>query len=208
MKMRTHGPLKNYLLLIAAFFLIVCFSHNGFSHPHVFVDGEVTVVFDDKGLAGFRQRWIFDEMFSNTIISSYDKDKNHILDIDEIGKIKKGAFNNLSHYGYFSHVLIDGKKFDVKYVAEFLAAVHNNRLIYTFFVPCHVSAVAQYKNIIFALFDKEYYTDLTLAHDAVSFEGNSHFVVKHEIKRIEKFSFYYGQIIPEGVSIKFKTKNE
>ena len=31
---------------------------------------------------------------------------------------------------------------------------------------------------------------------------------REEVKRIEEFSFYYGQIIPDGVSIRFKCKHE
>jgi ABC-type uncharacterized transport system substrate-binding protein len=198
---------KTRLFLVAAL-IFVCLSHNGFSHPHVFVDAELTIVFDDRGLAGFRQRWIFDEMFSNTLLSNFDKNNDHILDVGEVGEIKKGGFGNLRNYGYFTHILIDGKIFDVKYVTKFLAEVHDNRLIYTFFVPCHVAAGDQFKHVTVSLFDETYYTDVALLYDSLSCEGNSKFVVAYEIKRIKEFSFYYGQIIPNGVSIKFKSNND
>jgi len=199
--------MKTRLFLFAAL-IFVCFSHNGFAHPHVFVDVELTIVFDERGLAGFRQRWVFDEMFSSTMLSNFDKNKDHVLDVHEIGEIKKGGFDNLRNYAYFTHIVIDGTIFEVKYVTEFSAEIHDNRLLYTFFVPCHVVAGDQFKQVTFSVFDKTYYTDVALVPDSLSCEGGSAFVVAYDIKRIKEFSFYYGQIIPEGVSIQFKRNND
>jgi ABC-type uncharacterized transport system substrate-binding protein len=198
---------KTRLFLVAAL-IFVCLSNNGFSHPHVFVDAELTIVFDDRGLAGFRQRWLFDEMFSSTMLSSFDKDNDHMLNVHEVGEIKKRAFSNLRNYGYFTHVLIDGNIFNVNYVTKFSAEVHDNRLLYTFFVPCHVIASDQFKHVIVSVFDETYYTDVALLYDSLSCEGNSTFVVEYKIVRIKEFSFYYGQIIPDGVSIQFKRNND
>jgi ABC-type uncharacterized transport system substrate-binding protein len=195
------------LFLVAAL-IFVCLSSDGISHPHVFVDAELTIVFDGQGLAGFRQRWVFDEMFSGTMLSNFDKNKDHVLDVDEIGEIKKGGFNNLRNYGYFTHILIDGDIFEVTYVTEFSAEVHDNRLMYTFFVPCHVVAGDRFKHVIVSVFDETYYTDVALLPDSLSCEGGSPFVVAYEIKRIKEFSYYYSQIIPDGISIQFKRNNE
>ncbi len=199
--------MKTRLFLVVAI-IVVCFSHTGFSHPHVFVDAELTIVFDEKGLAGFRQRWVFDEMFSSTMLTNFDKNKDHVLDVHEIGEIKKGAFNNLRNYGYFTHILIDGNIFDVNYVTEFSAGIHDNRLLYTFFIPCHVVAGDQVKQVTVSVFDETYYTDVALVPDSLSCERGSAFVVAYDIKRIKEFSFYYGQIIPDGVTIKFKRNND
>jgi ABC-type uncharacterized transport system substrate-binding protein len=195
------------LFLVAAF-IFACLSSDAISHPHVFVDAELTIVFDGQGLAGFRQRWVFDEMFSSTMLSNFDKNNDHSLDVHEVEEIKKGGFSNLRNYGYFTHILIDGKTFDVNYVTEFSAEAHNNRLLYTFFVPCHVAASEQFKHVTVSLFDETYYTDVALLSDSLSCENDSTFVVTYEIKRIKEFSFYYGQVIPDGVSIQFKRNHE
>jgi ABC-type uncharacterized transport system substrate-binding protein len=199
--------MKTRLFLVAAF-SFVCLSSDGISHPHVFVDAELIIVFDSQGLAGFRQRWLFDEMFSGTMLSNFDKDRDQILDAGEIGEIKKGGFSNLRNYGYFTHILIDGDIFEVQYVTDFSAEIADNKLIYTFFVPCHVAASEQFKHVTVSLFDETYYTDVALVHDSLSCEGDSIFVVAYEVKRIKEFSFYYGQVIPDGVSIQFKRNNE
>jgi ABC-type uncharacterized transport system substrate-binding protein len=198
---------KTPLFLFFAF-IFVCFSNVGFSHPHVFVDAELTIVFDGKGVAGFRQRWVFDEMFSSTMLSNFEKNKNQILDGGEIEEIKKGGFSNLRNYGYFTHIVIDGNIFEVTYVTDFSAEADDNKLIYTFFVPCHVAASDHVKRITVSVFDETYYTDIVLLHDSLSCEGGDTFEMTYEIKRIKEFSYYYGQIVPDGVSIQFKRNNE
>lgn len=198
--------MKTHLIFFVILFSL-CLSDSAISHPHVFVDVELTVVFDDKGLTGFRQCWIFDEMFSSSILTDFDKDSDNILDVHEIEDMKKGAFDNLRNYEYFTHVLIDGRTFRVQYVTGFSAKVQGNRLIYTFFVPCHVTAVSQSKHIVVSLFDKTYYTDVALLTDLVSFEGESNFVVEYRIQKIREFSFYYGQVVPEGIFLTFRTKS-
>jgi ABC-type uncharacterized transport system substrate-binding protein len=195
-------------LFLVAVLIFACLSSDAISHPHVFVDAELTIVFDGQGLAGFRQRWVFDEIFSSTMLSNFDKNNDHSLDAHEVGEIKKGGFSNLRNYGYFTHILIDGKTFDVNYVTEFSAEAHDNRLLYTFFVPCHVAASEQFKQVTISLFDETYYTDVALLHDSLLCEGDSIFIVAYEVKQIEEFSFYYGQVIPDGVSIRFKRNHE
>jgi ABC-type uncharacterized transport system substrate-binding protein len=205
-KVFIYPIVKTCLFFIAAL-IFVCLSHRGFSHPHVFVDAELTIVFDEKGLAGFRQRWLFDEMFSSTMLSNFDKNEDHVLDAHEIGEIKKGGFGNLRNYGYFTHILIDGDIFEVTYVMEFSAEVHDNRLLYTFFVPCHVIAGDQFTHVTISVFDETYYTDVALLPESLSCEGGSTFVVTYEITRVKEFSYYYGQMTPDGVSIQFKRNN-
>ena len=199
--------IKARLYLVAAL-IFLCLSSDGISHPHVFVDAELTIVFDEQGLAGFRQRWLFDEMFSSTMLSNFDTNNDHSLDVHEVGEIKKGGFSNLRNYGYFTHIVIDGKTFDVNYVTDFSAEVHDHRLLYTFFVPCHVAASEQFKHVTISLFDETYYTDVALLFESLSYEGDNIFVVSYEVKRIKEFSYYYGQVIPDGVSIQFKRNHD
>ena len=62
------------------------------AHPHVYVDARVDVVFDDKGLAGFKVIWVFDEMFSNMIAYDFDTNGNGRFDAGEVEGVRKGVF--------------------------------------------------------------------------------------------------------------------
>ncbi len=85
------------------------------AHPHVFVDNQIEIAFDTKGLAGISVQWTFDEMFSAGIIFDYD-DGDGVFSSREIALIKEECFSNLKEYGFFFDILIDGKPFPVVFV--------------------------------------------------------------------------------------------
>jgi ABC-type uncharacterized transport system substrate-binding protein len=58
----------------------------------------------------------------------------------------------------FTFVKIDGRPFAVKFVKDFNAILKDNRLVYEFFIPCHVTAVDTPKKLTIATYDPFYYT--------------------------------------------------
>jgi len=178
-----------------------------FAHPHVFIDNTVTIVFDHSGLTGIRVKWVFGEMFSSMIIHDYDTNKDSTFSHDEIEKIKNGAFSNLESYNYFTYLKINGEKFIVKYVKEFSADLNSNKVVYNFFIPCHVSATSSYKEIKLSMYDSTYYTDIMLANqNPVSFVNTSLIEYRYEIQDNTKKAFYYGQVFPQEIILTFKKK--
>jgi ABC-type uncharacterized transport system substrate-binding protein len=134
-----------------------------YAHPHVFIVQRINLVFDDQGLAGFKMRWGFDEMFSSMIAGDYDRNRNGRFESEEVQTVKKIAFNYIANYNYFTFIKIDGKPFEVKYIKDFVAILENNKLIYEFLVPCHVAAIDRFKEIIVATYDPSYYTAIFFA---------------------------------------------
>ena len=178
-----------------------------FAHPHVFIDNTVTIVFDHSGLTGIRVKWVFDEMFSSMIIHDYDTNKDGTFSHDEIEKIKNGAFSNLGSYHYFTYLKINGEEFIVKYVKDFSADLNSNKVVYNFFIPCHVSATSSYKEIKLSMYDSTYYTDIMLANqNPVSFVNTSLIEYRYEIQDNTKKAFYYGQVFPQEIILTFKKK--
>jgi ABC-type uncharacterized transport system substrate-binding protein len=174
----------------------------------VFVVQRIEVVFDDKGLAGFRIEWKFDEMFSSMIVGDYDKNQNNYLEPDEIAVIKEKAFSYVSNYSYFTFVRIDGKAFQVKYVKDFSAKIANNKLTYEFLVPCHVSAINRFKQVIIATYDPSYYTAIFFAKKHPAALANADlFEVKTAIKEDKETSIYYDMVHPWGLFLDFR-KNQ
>jgi len=191
-----------YGLCAFFFFPALCLAH-----PHVFVDCTLTLVFDTNGLSGIKEQWVFDEMFSSTILQDFDKDKNSLLDSQEIADIKKGAFLNLKNFNYFNHIIINGGNFSVKFVTDFFAEVRENHLIYTFFIPCHIKANPHFKTIRLAVYDETYYTDIAVTPELPSIEGGKDlFFVQCSTVPAHDLTFYYGQIVPEAIFLKFKNK--
>ena len=182
-------------------------GRNLYAHPHVFIVQRVNIEFDDQGLAGFKMRWSFDAMFSSMIIGDYDRNKNGQLESEEVQTIKEKAFNYISNFNYFTFIKIDGKSFEVKYVKGFEAILENNKLIYEFFVPCHVAAIGPFKEIIVAIYDPSYYTAIFFAKNRpASMSFSESYDVKTAIRKDETTLIYYDTINPWALFIEFRLK--
>jgi len=177
-------------------------------HPHVFIYNSIKVVFNEKGLAGFKVKWVFDEMFSNMIIHDFDRNRNGHLEPSEIRDIKNGAFSNLQHFGYFTHVKINGKVFKVTFFKDFSAKIKDNALIYQFFVPCHVSAISSFKEVRISIYDISFYCSVFLTKNPVDFENAPTYELHHRITKNKKEAYYYGQVYPEEIIVRFRRKTD
>jgi ABC-type uncharacterized transport system substrate-binding protein len=208
-KTKRRATIKRSLtiLVMILFSLFGLLCDSALSHPHVFVVQRIEIVFDDKGLAGFKILWRFDEMFSSMIVGDYDKNQNRSLEPDEIKAIKKGAFSYLSNYHYFTFVKIDGQPFEVKFVTDFWAEVKENKLIYRFFVPCHVAARSSHRHIVAANYDPSYYTAIFYAEDRpAALKNAGAFDVGTAIRQDASTSIYYGMVNPWALFLDFRKK--
>lgn len=177
-------------------------------HAHVWIHGGVIVHFDEKGMAGFKQEWVFDEMFSSMIIHDFDRNRNGRFEPEEVKEVYKGAFSNLKNFDYFTHVKINGKVFRVKFVKDFNAKIVKQRMVYHFFVPCHIKATSSFKKIQIAVYDESFYTSMTLLKDQVLFKNDDNYEHHHTIELNEDEPYYYGQVYPEEIVLRFRKKDE
>jgi ABC-type uncharacterized transport system substrate-binding protein len=194
-------------LALAAFLAFVS-ADVCYSHPHVFIQNSLRIVFDQQGLAGVRVKWVFDEFFSSMIADEFDKDHNNELEKSEIIAIENGAFANLIKFNYFSFIRINGKAFTVEYVRDFSASLAGGNLIYSFVIPCHVKATTAFKEFVISQYDPTYYTRVAFAKDRpVSLEEASAFEASYRVSKNMKEAYYYGQVHPVEVILKFKRRH-
>lgn len=128
------------------------------AHPHAFVEAVLHVVFDDDGLAGFRQRWVIDEMTTVAVLETIRENGDGVLDEAEREAIKRDSFGSIKQFGYFTHVVIGDRSFEPDWATDFHAELVDGRFVYTFFIPCHVKASEAEKVVKVALYDPSFYT--------------------------------------------------
>ena len=116
----------NKLIIIFFFFL----SSFTFAHPHVFINADITVCYDEEGISKLKMKYTFDKMFSNDLLQMFDKNKNKKLDASEVLQVKAKAFSNLVKYDYFVHIQHNGAKVNSKNVSNFTAKVEDNVVVY------------------------------------------------------------------------------
>lgn len=137
----------------------------GRSHPHAFVECTFSFVFDDQGLAGFRQQWTLDEMTTLSILDVVDKDRNAALRKQEVAEIETLFKEGFREFHYYNHALINGDPFKARWVTDFSAALEQGVLVYQFFVPCHVTADTRSKKVKAAVYDETFYTFVAYAQE-------------------------------------------
>ncbi len=209
MNMNRTGRQKIKIWMVSSICLVLLlvFSNTSFSHPHVFMTQQITSVFDDRGVAGFKIRWAFGDMFSSMITDDYDKNKNGFLEKEEAAVVKEEAFSYISEYNYFIFIKIDGKPFEVKFIKDFSAVLNNGELIYTFFVPCHVTAIPRFKQIIVTTYDPTYYSAILFKKKSPAvLENNELFEVTATVKEDMSTSIYFDMVNPWALFLDFRTK--
>ena len=208
--LRVFFYIKRPLALIPAlvFLLIIGITATVSGHAHVWIHGAVIIKFDEQGMSGFRHEWVMDEMFSTMLIHDHDKNMNKKLEPDEVKDLYENAFTNLENFEYFTHIKINGKPFSVKYVKDFNAKIVKDSIVYQFFIPCHVKADKEDKEVRIAIYDESFYTNITIVKDQVFLENDSGYDCRYEIIKNKDDAFYYGQVYPEEIVLRFRKKYE
>lgn len=177
------------------------------AHPHVFIAQETKIVFNEKGLAGFKIHWTFDEMFSVMIGEDFDQDKDGRLNKKEVAIIKEKAFGYIAPYNYYIQIKIEGKPFTVKFIKDFNATLNNEKLSYEFFIPCHVTAIKNPKNIVISPYDPEYYSAIYFPdREHLSMENSNAFSIETKVERDMSTLIYYKTVNPLAIFLKFRLK--
>ena len=78
---------------------------------------------------------------------------------------------------------------------------------YNFLIQYHVKSEVFYKEIEIAFYDKTYFVQVLLKNEIpVTFRDTNNIDFTYEIFDDEKNAYYYGQIFPETILLKFKGK--
>jgi ABC-type uncharacterized transport system substrate-binding protein len=177
------------------------------AHPHIFIVQRLNVVFDEKGMAGIRVWWKFDDMFASMVAEDHDINRNGKLENNEIQNVKEKAFSFISKDSYFTFIKINDKPFRVKFIRDFNAVLENNKLVYEFLIPCHVTATQQPKKVTVASYDPSYYTAIFFTENrSVSLTAAESYEVKASLKQDPDTAIYFDMIHPWALFMEFRQK--
>ena len=114
-------------IIFVALLILLLMPDQGRCHPHVFVDVSLTFLLDDTGLSGVRERWLFDDIFTQAILSDLELDATTLPTTLGQEKIHDGAFAYLVNFNYFNLIESDGKRIPIKTTQEFKAWLEDGR---------------------------------------------------------------------------------
>jgi len=178
------------------------------AHPHLFIEQQLEIVFDEQGLSGIRVRWKFDDMFSSMVIQDYDVNRNGRFEPSEVRVIENKAFSLVSEYGYFTFIKIDNVPFPIRSIRHFNAGIENHQVIYEFFIPCRVEAAPTMKKVSVASYDPTYYTAIMFSDEnPVVLRGADGFDVKTSVREDPDTKIYFDMIHPWTLFMEFRKKS-
>jgi ABC-type uncharacterized transport system substrate-binding protein len=172
------------------------------AHPHVFIDNRVTFLFNGKKLVGFRENWLFDDVFSDQLMQDYDADGDGKIGRAESEKLGKDTLPNLAQFHYFTYIWVDNKPLPKITPTDFHASAKDKLVTFDFLVtlpqPVEPSALALEVN------DREYFVEVLLAKDhAVGFRDSAGQELTNctaSVAKDEKNAYYGGFVFPQRIT--------
>jgi ABC-type uncharacterized transport system substrate-binding protein len=154
------------LLLLAACLPLVLAPLPASAHPHVFVSVQTEVVYDEaKNLAGFKQKWTFDELYSSFAVQGLDKDGDGKYTREELQPLADVNVQSLSEFGYFTFPKLAGQKLEIQQPKDAWVEVNSDGTVTLRFTSMLVKPVsaAEMKAFSFAIYDPTVYVSFTFA---------------------------------------------
>ena len=130
------------------------------AHPHVWVDVRAELTVAGGYIEGVWAEWTFDDAFSELILADNDPGGTGVIDTRTNASIKKGYFDNLRGYGYFSHFGLGSRTLEVPAPQKFQASVTpDHKVRYRFFLPLGVRLDAK-TTFAVSFYDDSFFTDM------------------------------------------------
>ncbi len=141
------------------------------AHPHVWIDSRVEVEVSENRIEAVRANWSFDPMFTEMIALDYGRGQSGEYSDSEIESIRRGAFENLRHYEYFTHIELNGRSVTVDSVERFSARLNSDSFLeYSFEVPLGVP-IEDGTTLKVSMYDETFFTDIAYRDDYAGVYG-------------------------------------
>jgi len=172
------------------------------AHPHVFIDNRVTFILASREITGFRENWLFDEVFSDQLLQQFDSDQDGAFSPAESRQLAATTLPSLANFHYFTYAWVDGKDLGRLEPSDFHASAKKGVVTFDFLVklPKPVDPVRQ--SLALEINDRSYYVEVLLAKQgAIAFEGQGSLACGASVTKDVKNAYYAGFVFPQRVAV-------
>ena len=145
---------------IAAGFMLALFSGRAAAHPHVLVDAQTEVVFDDSGaITAIRHIWQFDDAFAAYAVQGLDTNNDGQLTRSELVPLAQTNVNSLANYDFFTWLDFDGEAQSFDAPTQYWLDSYHGHLTLFYTLPLQTPAAAH--SAVLRIFDPEYFVAIS-----------------------------------------------
>lgn len=135
------------------------------AHPHVWVNVETTVLYDQGKIAGFKHRWTFDDMYTAMAIQGLDKNRDGTYTREELAELAQVNMDGLKEFGYFTVAKIKDATVPLAAPKDYWLDHKDGVLSLNFTLPLEKPVPAETEGFEFAVYDETFFIAFDLAKD-------------------------------------------
>ena len=135
------------------------------AHPHVFAEAKMTLVLAANGnVEKLTHNWVFDDLFSSTVLVEFDKDQDLKLNDEELKDVQGTIVDSIGEYNYFQTISNNGAAVKMARPPNLTAKMDGTTLVISFesapekILPLH-------GKVSFGIYDPTFYTAIDFVTD-------------------------------------------
>lgn len=172
------------------------------AHPHIWIRATATLQFENGKITGIRHEWVFDDFFSNALITDFDKNKDKQFDAAETKELEANAFVALKEFGYFTHVRVGGKAVAIESTRDFAPAIKDGKVIYRFTAVLPQPVDPRTDRFDAGVYDHSYYVDVEVNPSlGVKLAGGGAEACKFAMVEDKSAPLYFGATFARRIEI-------
>lgn len=135
-------------------------------HPHVFAIATMNLIIGPNGsVEKLQHNWIFDDVFSSTVLVEFDTNQDLKLDAAELKEVQTTIVNSIGEYNYFQKIVDNGADIKMARPPNLTAAMDDQTLVITFESAPEKPLPLRGK-AVFGIYDPTLYTAIDFENDA------------------------------------------
>ncbi|WP_417814450.1 DUF1007 family protein [Thalassospira alkalitolerans] len=169
-----------------------------FAHPHVWIDADAQMVFENDKITAITIHWLFDDLFSMTLIDEFDENHDLRFFDQENTAVHDNAFVALADVSWLTHLRTNEKLVSFKGAKDFKADITDDRRVsYDFTLMLNEPLDPTKDNIALSVYDAEFYIDVAFTEvDPILFRGNTKTKCHYEMSEDDKNRIYFDLVSP------------
>ena len=155
---------KRTFMIVSAFAASL-FAGAASAHPHVFAEAKMTLVVNTHGAVDkIRHHWVFDDLFTSTVVVEFDKNQDLQLDAAELKEVQNTIVDSIGDFNYFQTISNNGADVKMARPPNLTASMDGTTLVIAF-ESSPAKILPLHGKVSFGIYDPTFYTAIDFVED-------------------------------------------